>query len=1452
LYTPTPFWEYCLKVSAAMSKIPIPTELLSSSASDGSFCKHEGELVGWGTIRSNVLGDMSTIADTVDGILPTPRKLDILRDIITQDGSDGIICIKASLSFSCALTKSGRVLVWGIGSAGQLGNYTQEEIASGTLRKSSATPILVNIPKAQQIACGGGHIVAVTRAGDLYAWGLSQKGQAGQAEQDFVCRPSLIRSSHFLSALKIASVSCGSVFTVLIARFTGSEQMRRRSEHLSSGSGSGSGSEKKEDNGGKFYSVGRAFLLGSLPEWPRGGGEESSPSADTPWFTSPEPLHWPEDQGCPLCPSFKAVACGDVFVLLLDEGGRVWACGDNSRGALGQWHNDPIVGAFVAVQALPSCKSIAAGSHHGVALSLKEGQAYSWGATSYGQCGRGNQGEAVWIPPAPIVEPAILTSQVQQVSCSATATFLISRERQLYSCGDELHGILGHGRFWKSGQLQFVRRYVPTKVLTFNHAPVLQISAGNTHALAILDNETVSITFPLSGMQNSLQAVHSAPPLGLTRAESGSSVGDETRSYRSSLRLHLDASFSGKIDPFGFLLDEHLTSGSDKEKNGKLPWNKCQLSKKEEKKVTDSIESLGGMVNDDMLLQDYGSKQRKFLETMAWKGLAPFRTVLWSLVAEVDKNEIRCQGMYSSLLREAFMLEESNRELSLSKNSLRRLLQFHARFRDLEEREEVINLLRTIFHFNKRIVHSNGMCHICVFLLLHLGEEDSFWVFRYITDKIIAGYFASYPHFLLCDIHLLSDLLHAHIPQLMITMEVSNLQLEDVVGSWFRSLFLCCLRPEIAMYVWDLVFLHGRRMLFVVAISLLAIIETPILNACHQRGPGFSAADLRQIADSPESHLPSFEEVFYENLAKFAVKVPSNEQLKVIHAQIDDVLFHKHREQQKHESESKREYEAARIVAASALQRWYRSEMDARRKYLRLRRNVIRMQALWRGYSTRKSLRCDHRNMRFCIVQLRKFQAARNMRRVRREFLEMRGAAIVIQRSWRSYVSRTAEDRARNKAATLIQHNYIARLHRQRFIAYRHSVILVQRAVRSWLSGTELARQEKRKVVRVRVATEIVTTERTYLHGLLSLRDQFWTPLVEEYGLKPKYGDIIFGAIPGLITLSESMLTELEDRIGHWTSNSTVGDIFIRHVQSLRIYVTYCDRYEKALVALGMASGADGVEEFLAAHDIYSLLITPVQRIPRYELLIKELLKQTSTKHADFPLLSAALAAVKDVAFRLNQFLSTRMDRNSAMQTLERMFIGAPKYLFDSQRYLIREGSGRKQCRKIAKRRAFFLFNDCLAYATTQRLGSIVSYHYHNMLPLEGAQVQGLEDTASFVNAFRLTTHKKSFEVYCDSADEKLSWLIDIRSVILSLRDVTGELNVAPVLVPDHHHRACMRCQTMFTFTNRRHHCRNCGLLLCGNCCMYRCTISYDTSSAKEKDKEQRVCESCYKKIKGF
>lgn len=64
-----------------------------------------------------------------------------------------------------------------------------------------------------------------------------------------------------------------------------------------------------------------------------------------------------------------------------------------------------------------------------------------------------------------------------------------------------------------------------------------------------------------------------------------------------------------------------------------------------------------------------------------------------------------------------------------------------------------------------------------------------------------------------------------------------------------------------------------------------------------------------------------------------------------------------------------------------------------------------------------------------------------------------------------------------------------------------------------------------------------------------------------------------------------------------------------------------------------------------------------------------------------------------------------------------------------------------------------------------------------------------------------------------------------------------------PEWLPDHEANSCMACSGLFTLIRRRHHCRSCGKIFCGDCCKHKARLLY------LDNKEARVCNNCHQMI---
>lgn len=117
----------------------------------------------------------------------------------------GVIQIECGAQFSLALTKSGEVWTWGKGDYYRLGHGSDQHV-----RKP--TPIQgLRGKKVIHVAVGALHCLAVTDAGQVYAWGDNDHGQQGSGNTSVNKKPSLVLG---LDGVFVNRVACGSSHSV--------------------------------------------------------------------------------------------------------------------------------------------------------------------------------------------------------------------------------------------------------------------------------------------------------------------------------------------------------------------------------------------------------------------------------------------------------------------------------------------------------------------------------------------------------------------------------------------------------------------------------------------------------------------------------------------------------------------------------------------------------------------------------------------------------------------------------------------------------------------------------------------------------------------------------------------------------------------------------------------------------------------------------------------------------------------------------------------------------------------------------------------------------------------------------------------------------------------------------------------------------------------------------------
>jgi hypothetical protein len=177
--------------------------------------------------------------------------------------------------------------------------------------------------------------------------------------------------------------------------------------------------------------------------------------------------------------------------------------------------------------------------------------------------------------------------------------------------------------------------------------------------------------------------------------------------------------------------------------------------------------------------------------------------------------------------------------------------------------------------------------------------------------------------------------------------------------------------------------------------------------------------------------------------------------------------------------------------------------------------------------------------------------------------------------------------------------------------------------------------------LRDKVLREIYTSECTYVEGLMLLNHQYIAQC------KPVLSDdevrVVFGNIATITNFNKTLLKDLRVRLSAWTDTELVSDVFATMIPFFKMYEQYCSNHPAAIAKLIELKKKKDVQKFLATGEanvqqkIESLLITPVQRLPRYVLLLRDLLKHTPESHPDFAKLTEVVNKVDSVASSVNR-----------------------------------------------------------------------------------------------------------------------------------------------------------------------------------------------------------------------
>ncbi|XP_066499488.1 faciogenital dysplasia [Hoplias malabaricus] len=417
------------------------------------------------------------------------------------------------------------------------------------------------------------------------------------------------------------------------------------------------------------------------------------------------------------------------------------------------------------------------------------------------------------------------------------------------------------------------------------------------------------------------------------------------------------------------------------------------------------------------------------------------------------------------------------------------------------------------------------------------------------------------------------------------------------------------------------------------------------------------------------------------------------------------------------------------------------------------------------------------------------------------------------------------------------------------------------------------------------IAQELLHTEEAYVKRL-NLLDQVFCTKLTAAGIP---SDVITGIFSNISSIycfhHQFLLPELKTRITQeWTTNPRIGDILQKLAPFMKMYGEYVKNFDRAMDLVNTwtqrSTQFKSVVQNIQKQDVCGNLtlqhhmLEPVQRIPRYELLLKDYLKKLPGDALDRKDAEKALDLISTAANHSNAAIRKMEKMHKLLEVYERL--GGEEDIVNPANELIKEGHIKKMSAKngTAQDRYLYLFNNMLLYCVPKLRLMGQKFSVRERIDIAGMEVQE-NVKQNLPHTFTITGKQRSLELQARTAEEKEDWIQVISATIEKHKQNSETFNKAfnsslsrdedHMSVPDspgtwnnvyvdsdggvHERRSskkrdkeketCKGCNETFNFTKRKHHCKSCGAAICGKC------------SKVSESKNSRMCKQCYEALQG-
>uniref|UniRef100_A0A8C5TKJ9 FYVE, RhoGEF and PH domain containing 3 n=1 Tax=Malurus cyaneus samueli TaxID=2593467 RepID=A0A8C5TKJ9_9PASS len=410
------------------------------------------------------------------------------------------------------------------------------------------------------------------------------------------------------------------------------------------------------------------------------------------------------------------------------------------------------------------------------------------------------------------------------------------------------------------------------------------------------------------------------------------------------------------------------------------------------------------------------------------------------------------------------------------------------------------------------------------------------------------------------------------------------------------------------------------------------------------------------------------------------------------------------------------------------------------------------------------------------------------------------------------------------------------------------------------------------------IANELLHTEEAYVKRL-HLLDQVFCTKLSEAGISSEVITGIFSNISSIYCFhGQFLLPELKTRITQeWSVNPRLGDILQKLAPFLKMYGEYVKNFDRAMdivnTCMQRSSPFKDVVQNIQKQEVCGNLtlqhhmLEPVQRIPRYELLLKDYLKKLPEDSPDRKDAEKSLELISTAANHSNAAIRKMEKMHKLLEVYERL--GGEEDIVNPANELIKEGHIQKLSAKngTAQDRYLFLFNSMVLYCVPKLRLIGQKFSVREKMDIAGLQVQEIAKQ-NVAHTFSIMGKKRSLELQARTEEEKREWIHVIQATIEkhkqnseTFRAFNSSFSQEEEHVPDSsvstssdssrksskskrdkEKQACKSCSESFnSITKRRHHCKQCGAVICAKCSEFK--------PLADNSRHNRVCKECFLQV---